>query len=1058
MVFFALGASRPVAARHSPAEITSALTGVCATQTIRITLASEQIEFCAPTGLPINVVEDDASNPLAAYAGLNQIDGYGVVTIKAISAGYAPGPGRPVYTSGQVDAYRQTVFQIESSKTDRVVSKAPTGVFWGVSVPGIQVDDSLPTSSGILQVRSIEWYTEHNDRLWSLMISWNTGMQNASEWEMASGNFTAQKSGSENLADTALNLGTTFQEMRATGDITIQGGPIDVGTPSWWSGVCNDNNFYPATGSHSYVLGSPPGSAVWHGLAACGPFNSMHLVRFFTGSFGEYEFQCVELVMRFLYLQWGIAPFSGNGNTIKDNYPTSSMVFYPNGTHAIVPGDIVTEQGTSPNSGGHAVVVTGVSLDGNGTGTLNILEQNSSSAGLRSLSVLNWEIQSDAWVYGSPIQGWLHVKANQPDGDLDMAFSPGTGPNGRVYALALQPDDGKLLIAGDFNSYNGTLRNRIARLNSGGSLDTTFNPTTGVAITDGSSPHVYTLAIQPDGKVLIGGHFDSYNGTSRNYIARLNSNGTLDAEFVPATAVHTDVFKIAVQTDGKILVGGDNILRLNSDGALDGTFTGSTNNSVHDLAVQPLDGKIIIAGNFSKVDTIDRAGVARLNSNGTLDTSFNPGTGTGAIGVVASIALQADSKILIGGNFTSYNSTARNKIARLNSDGSLDDTFNPGTGLSESSDFVHMLVPQPDGRILIGGELSSYNGTVLGHLGRLNYDGSLDPTFYARMDGEVDGMLLQPDNKIVVGGNFTGYIARLLNHIEPCYTLSIVANPAAAGSVNANPAPNCPGGKYIKTTTVQLTAVPRKDLDYWWLNWSGDVTGSSNPVSVSMTGNKSVTANFMHSPGTFAKLLPIDTAANQPANPNLSWQTSAGADSYLYCVYTTSSSYCLTTSNWISTGSATNVTLNNLLPSITYHWQVRAKNQVDTTDGGSWWTFVRNGVPGVPVTVSPNGTNFIASQLPFVWNVPPGATSYHLVVYSMDTSSNVFEDDVDSPACTSGVCTYQVAEELPAGNYEFKVSARSGTPGTYSDFSQNSAWRTFNLEVGLKTYLPLVIN
>jgi uncharacterized delta-60 repeat protein len=464
-----------------------------------------------------------------------------------------------------------------------------------------------------------------------------------------------------------------------------------------------------------------------------------------------------------------------------------------------------------------------------------------------------------------------------------------------------------------------------------------------------------------------------------------------------------------------------------------------------------LDGKIIIGGNFSKGDNIDRAGVARLNSNGTLDTSFNPGTGTGAIGVVASIALQADGKILIGGNFSSYNGTARNKIVRLNSDGSLDGTFNPGKGLSESSDFVHVLVPQPDGRILIGGELSSYNGTVLGHLGRLNYDGSLDPTFYARTDGEVDGMLLQPDNKIVVGGNFTGYIARLLNHIEPCYTLSIVANPSVAGSVTANPAPNCPSGKYISGTTVQLTAVPRKDLDYWWLNWSGNVTGSSNPVSVSMTGNKSVTANFMHSPGTFAKLLPVDTAANQPANLTLSWQTSAGADSYLYCLYTTASSYCNNNSNWVSTGSATIVTLSNLLPSITYHWQVRAKNQVDTTDGGPWWTFVRNGVPAVPVTVSPNGTNFTGSQLPFVWNVSPGATSYHLIVHSLDGSSDVVDDVVVNPSCPGGVCTYLVAQELPVGSYEFKVSA------AYGDFSEYSAWRTFSLVVGQKFYLPLVI-
>jgi hypothetical protein len=445
MVFSTVGAGNPPAARTLEADagtwawtirpivtatsvtmpgLLSASSGECLTQAVRITLTSEQISLCAPTNLPFNVVEDSVSDPYVSYAGLDQMDGFGIVNIKATAAGNAPGIGRPVYNSGDVVAYRQAVWQIESSKKDRIVSNGPTGLFWNETVPGIQVDLTLPTYSGEMKVRSIEWYVEHNNRLWSFIITWDIEMQNAAGWEAASTNFSAQKSDNENLADTAVNLGTAFLESKAASEISSMGGPVDMGTPPWWSGVCNDNNFYPAMGAHSFVLGTP-----WHGLYACGPFNSMHLVHFFTGANGEFEFQCVELVMRFLYLEWGITPFSGNGNTIKDHYPASSMVFYSNdGTHAIVPGDIITEDGSTPNSSGHAVVVTGVFLDGNGTGTVSILEQNSSSAGQRSLSVKKWQVQPDAWTWGSTIQGWLHVKVNASEVMrlfLPIIISPG---------------------------------------------------------------------------------------------------------------------------------------------------------------------------------------------------------------------------------------------------------------------------------------------------------------------------------------------------------------------------------------------------------------------------------------------------------------------------------------------------------------------------------------------------------------------------------------------------------------------------------------------------------
>ena len=130
------------AANAGMASLVSASPNECFTQTVRITLASEQISFCAPTSLPINVVEDSTSDPYVSYAGLDQINGYGIVNIKATTPGNTPGIGRPIYNLGGILEYRQAVWNIESPKTDRIVSNGPTGVFWNETVPGIQVDVS----------------------------------------------------------------------------------------------------------------------------------------------------------------------------------------------------------------------------------------------------------------------------------------------------------------------------------------------------------------------------------------------------------------------------------------------------------------------------------------------------------------------------------------------------------------------------------------------------------------------------------------------------------------------------------------------------------------------------------------------------------------------------------------------------------------------------------------------------------------------------------------------------------------------------------------------------
>ena len=318
-----------------------------------------------------------------------------------------------------------------------------------------------------------------------------------------------------------------------------------------------------------------------------------------------------------------------------------------------------------------------------------------------------------------------HIARLNADGSLDRTtFDPGTGANSTIETIALQ-SDGKILIGGSFTAYDATPRNFIARLNANGSLDTTFDPGTGASVT------VYEITLQPDGKILIAGQFVTYNGTTRDRIARLNANGSLDTTFDPGTGANSIIEAMALQSDGKILIGGyfttydgtvrSYIARLNANGSLDTTFDPGTGaaNYVRTIVIQP-DGKILTGGEFTTFNGTARHYIARLNTSGTVDTTFD--SSVGASNAVRALSLQSDGKILIGGEFTTYNGTARNKIARLTSAGALDTTFNPGTGISGT---VFATAVQSDGKIFIGGSFSLYNGTARNNIAWINADGSL---------------------------------------------------------------------------------------------------------------------------------------------------------------------------------------------------------------------------------------------------------------------------------------------------------------------------------------------
>ena len=299
-----------------------------------------------------------------------------------------------------------------------------------------------------------------------------------------------------------------------------------------------------------------------------------------------------------------------------------------------------------------------------------------------------------------------------PDGSLDTTFT--NGVDGGLGGLALQPD-GKILVGGNFTTLAGQARRSLGRLNADGSLDTSFTSEIG-----GAQPWVQSLAVQADGKILVGGWFTTLAGESRSHLGRLNADGSLDTTFT--NGVNDRVLCLAVQADGKILVGGlfttlggqprANLGRLNADGSLDVTFTNGANNCVYSLAVQA-DGKILVGGEFTTLGGQPRSHMGRLNEDGSLDATFTNGSDS----AVGALAVQADGKILVGGEFTTLGGQPHSHLGRLNADGSLDATFTDGAN-SE----VDSLAMQADGKILVGGLFTTLGGQAHSCLGRLSTD------------------------------------------------------------------------------------------------------------------------------------------------------------------------------------------------------------------------------------------------------------------------------------------------------------------------------------------------
>jgi len=359
------------------------------------------------------------------------------------------------------------------------------------------------------------------------------------------------------------------------------------------------------------------------------------------------------------------------------------------------------------------------------------------------------------------------------DGTVDTDFQNRLGgANSSVNAIAIQ-GDGKALIAGDFTAVNEFACNRIARLNADGTVDASF-----LNGLEGADNSITAIAVQSDGKVLIGGYFTTVNGESRNAIARLLADGTIDSDFIdPLFGVNNCVHSIALQEDGKIIIAGDfgavsdlscnHVARLNPDGSLDTTFQSSlsgVNESIHALALQT-DGKILIGGYFTTIEGRARNYIARLHADGTLDTTFQDAL-SGANYYVRSVAVQGDGSILIAGLFTVVNGASRNFVARLHADGTLDPAFQHES--LGADHFIRSVAVQRDGGVLIGGRFASVSGHRRNSIARLHPNGALDTSFQNELSGAndpVQSIAVQHDDRILIAGDFRVVNGESRNHI-----------------------------------------------------------------------------------------------------------------------------------------------------------------------------------------------------------------------------------------------------------------------------------------------------
>lgn len=479
----------------------------------------------------------------------------------------------------------------------------------------------------------------------------------------------------------------------------------------------------------------------------------------------------------------------------------------------------------------------------------------------------------------------LAVRSSLPEPQpIDPSFTLGPALS-QPPRTALSQSDGKILLGGDFTLLNENQPQRgLARLNVDGSLDITFKP--GSIDATGK---VDSLAVQPDGKILVGGSFTSLNGTPRKYLARLHPDGSLDSTFVAVIRSGGSVIQIAVAPDGRILVnsGSTTLYRLKSDGSADPTWKeirivlGVRNSIVFTAKTQPFgiqpDGKIILAmsGTPSDTTTFPITSVIRLDVDGSIDTSFTDVSISEDS--VSALRVHGDGRFVVASMFWDI------VVRRYSADGQLEGEVRqlPATTAAFTRDGFTWL------GLRSVSSVTNILGVVRNQLARLNANGTLDLTFdagsvlqnAAGVPATTTSILPLDDNRAIIIGRYAGSNGPAQPFIVRVNAQSLGGNaPVIVGSTP----------KYVELPagaplTVAINATGSAPLTYTASTSQGTFTGNQYSIPAGSivadglftisVGNKFGTAQ---SQSFFVRLAPAITAAPGIQAPPQALQTNVG--------------------------------------------------------------------------------------------------------------------------------------------------------------------------------------
>jgi uncharacterized delta-60 repeat protein len=336
------------------------------------------------------------------------------------------------------------------------------------------------------------------------------------------------------------------------------------------------------------------------------------------------------------------------------------------------------------------------------------------------------------------------------DGRLSLEFT---------YSLSISQflidGSGNIFICGSMVEYNGVERQFIVKIDSSGALITAFN--TGLNITQ--TQRVSCIGFNSGGDLIYVGYnfanlvrINSTTGVALQSIATVNATIT-QSKFIidsPNDKIYIGGWFTAIQGTAAQRLARINLSAMTIDTSFN-TTTGFVNTEdVQDMVLQP-DGKLIVLGQFTSYKGVAINRIVRLNSDASIDPTFQ--TSGATFGFNANIpkfctVLQSDGKVVVGGGFTTYSGVTTNRIVRLNTNGTIDNSFTIGVGFNSS---VSCVTLQPDGKILVGGQFTSYSGISTTRIIRLNSNGTKDLTFTASTNSNVEAITVQSDNKIIIG-------------------------------------------------------------------------------------------------------------------------------------------------------------------------------------------------------------------------------------------------------------------------------------------------------------------